>query len=79
MLIELLEKEEKPEYYRPALPKSLQYRIQKLFNDFPEVGDAYDNNATRFLHLAVIDLVRKEEELQLEKIKAMRERELGKE
>ncbi|MFX0172733.1 MAG: hypothetical protein ACFE9L_12520 [Candidatus Hodarchaeota archaeon] len=73
------EQESKYEYYRPVLPKSMQNRLEKLFSEFPDVAEAYDHNASKFVHMATIDLIRKEEELQLEKIKARRERELGKE
>ncbi|MFX0172084.1 MAG: hypothetical protein ACFE9L_09200 [Candidatus Hodarchaeota archaeon] len=67
----MAEQNTKVEYYRPVLPKSMQNRIEKLFQDFPEVRDAYDNNMSKFAHFAILHLIEKEENLQLEKIKSL--------
>lgn len=58
---------EEPEYYKPAFPRSLLHRIQKLFQDFPDVTKAYDNNPVQFMKRAVLNLIDEEEQKQIAK------------
>ena len=69
---------QKYDYYQIALSRDLQDRLDKLFKDFPDVQKEYrkGNNPgyVRFIEEAVRSYITRKEGFELEKLRALKER-----
>ena len=67
MAQQINKKETEPRYYKPPLARSMLHRIQRLYNDFPEIAEKYDSNPVKFIERALYNLIDEEEQKQLAK------------
>ena len=69
---------QKYDYYQIALSRDLQDRLDKLFNDFPDVQKEYKKGKNpgyvRFIEEAVRFYITRKEEFELEKLRTLKER-----
>ncbi|MFX1285300.1 MAG: hypothetical protein ACFFB5_16750 [Promethearchaeota archaeon] len=63
----------KYDYYSVSLPRELQRRIQRLFEEFPEVENEFKKGENpgyvKFIEAAIREYIRNKEEFSLEKLK----------
>lgn len=71
----MIEKLDEPKRYKPSFPRTFLHRIQRLFKAFPAISEAYDSNPVKFIERAVLNLIDEEEQKQIARISALRERE----
>lgn len=55
---------QEPTYYKPSIPRSVLHSIQKLFDEFPDVKDRYDDKPIKFIERSILDLIDEEEQKQ---------------